>query len=453
VDGVNLAGVTAITGANGVAQGLVFSESDDVTAITFTDVETFSFGTGGVSLSVDDANLVGVTTIVGGTGADTLAFTEADDITALTSLTSVETLTLASGITLTVDDANLTNVTSLTGAGGAETVAFTEDEDISAITDTLIETYTLADGVDLTVDEANLANVTSLLGVVGGENDTLTVTIGGSGAAADISGIVTVTDIATITINGEAGANAITGSDGADSILGNGGADSILGGNGDDSILGGIGADTLLGGTGADVLLGGAGTDSIIGGAGADVITGGSGNDQIELGGAGTGADDVRYTSDNDGTINIAGVNPGQGTADDINGFSGNGADGDQVLFSTGIGLVSNTVIDLAADAAADFSAGGIFIFDAADKLSGDDFADISAVQAALALNTGGFTNNSASNEAILIFENNSNTATGIYHFTDGSGDNDIESGDSDVLKLLGVVDATDLVAADFGTF
>lgn len=71
----------------------------------------------------------------------------------------------------------------------------------------------------------------------------------------------------------------ITGTDGDDRLSGTEGTDSIDGGMGDDVLLGLAGKDWLNGGAGDDLLKGGDGDDRLEGGPGHDTLVGGQGDD------------------------------------------------------------------------------------------------------------------------------------------------------------------------------
>ena len=152
-------------------------------------------------------------------------------------------------------------------------------------------------------------------------------------------------------INGGGGHDLIAGDGGNDSIFGNNGADSIDGGTGDDTLNGGTGDDTLDGGNGNDLLngaadddrlLGGIGDDSILGGAGDDALHGGNDNDTLD----GGGGEDSLYGGDGNDSLN-------GGTGSDY--LSGN--DGDD---------------NLAGDGSADSLHGGL----GNDTLDGGDDTD-----------------------------------------------------------------------------
>ncbi len=106
----------------------------------------------------------------------------------------------------------------------------------------------------------------------------------------------------TITYNGDGNDNNFdaSGMTANEDVVayGNGGNDTLIGAGGNDTLDGGDGNDTLYGGDGNDQIFGGDGNDQIFGGDGNDIIDGGSGpNDGQDyiVGGAG---DDTIYASD-----------------------------------------------------------------------------------------------------------------------------------------------------------
>ena len=87
-------------------------------------------------------------------------------------------------------------------------------------------------------------------------------------------------------LHGGAGKDRLSGGAGDDVLKGGRGSDSLRGGVGDDRLFGGPGDDALRGGRGRDNLRGGAGKDRLSGGAGDAVLKGGWGDDSLR-GGAG----------------------------------------------------------------------------------------------------------------------------------------------------------------------
>jgi Ca2+-binding RTX toxin-like protein len=135
----------------------------------------------------------------------------------------------------------------------------------------------------------------------------------------------------SIVMNGTAKANVLIGTDaseainglgGKDTLTGNGGSDKLDGGTGNDTLNGGAGDDWMNGGTGNDILNGGDGNDTLNGGTGVDVLNGENGNDfligtagrDIMTGGAGN---DIFSFS-----ANIAEIGKATATRDQIVDFT-----------------------------------------------------------------------------------------------------------------------------------
>lgn len=155
---------------------------------------------------------------------------------------------------------------------------------------------------------------------------------------------------AGITVNGAAGVDVSRGSAGADRLNGNSGNDVLSGGNGNDIVNGNDGNDTLSGGAGNDTLNGGNhddtisdldwGNDTILGGAGNDTITVShtysyEGSETVTID-AGTGNDEVTFSSARPGTASIA-----LGDGNDRVTFFGISSDGVTVTTGAGSDLVS----------------------------------------------------------------------------------------------------------------
>ena len=123
---------------------------------------------------------------------------------------------------------------------------------------------------DLGGDDGAADNV-----IANGTNDADVISVAGSGATANVTGLAARTAISGAVANSDrVTVNALAGDDVVDaSGLA---ASSILltadGGQGDDVLIGGDGNDTLRGGDGDDVLLGGLGNDTLDGGPGSNVV-------------------------------------------------------------------------------------------------------------------------------------------------------------------------------------
>lgn len=91
--------------------------------------------------------------------------------------------------------------------------------------------------------------------------------------------------------------DVLDGGDNGDELYGEAGADRMTGGGGNDALYGGGDNDLLDGGGDIDLLYGEAGDDSIAGGAGADTLEGGIGNDLLD---GGADADMMKGGTGND---------------------------------------------------------------------------------------------------------------------------------------------------------
>lgn len=124
-------------------------------------------------------------------------------------------------------------------------------------------------------------------------------------------------------LSGGEGADLLDGDSGNDLLRGDAGADTLLGGQGNDALSGGDQNDSLSGDVGNDTLLGGEGDDSLDGGSGADSVMGGAGNDYlIDTIVAGSGAGDTLWGGEGEDTL--------------VGGFSGDtlvgGAGADRIV-------------------------------------------------------------------------------------------------------------------------
>ena len=210
-DAADLNDVTTVTGTNGQAQTVTLNDTDDLSGIDFTDMETLTFGN--FAVNIDSGNLTSFATAITGGGTGTLDLNEDVDYDfSNTLLTGVGTITATgatAGKTYTFDAADLNDVTTVTGTNGqAQTVTLNDADDLSGINFTDIETIAtgVGGGIGITLTAAQADGIT------------LTAT-----AASD-----------TYTVTGSAGAQTITGSAGNDSIEGGAGVDIMTGGAGTD---------------------------------------------------------------------------------------------------------------------------------------------------------------------------------------------------------------------------
>jgi hypothetical protein len=216
------------------------------------------------------------------------------------------------------------------------------------------------------------------------------------------------------------------------------------------------GADTLIGGAGADSLSGGRGADSIVGGEGADGIAGGFGGDIIRLTETTSSADQLRYVSADDGTADIDNdTSIAASTADSIIGFA---PVTDRITLSqSGLGITAGGVVEVAPGGAWSLNGGGLFVFESEsagrDVIAGNNFAALSAIQAAINTSNGQAVGAGAARTVGLVVSNdpaNATRATGIWLWTDTDGDGVLEA--ADTVRLLGVIQgvtANQIAASD----
>jgi VCBS repeat-containing protein len=122
-------------------------------------------------------------------------------------------------------------------------------------------------------------------GLNNGENATVTIRYTAQDSAhAPSTGTFTLTvagETDANVINGTNSANILFGTGGVDLINARGGADFIFAEGGDDIVNAGDGNDFVFGGAGKDILRGEAGQDSLSGDNGDDTLIGGRGNDLL----------------------------------------------------------------------------------------------------------------------------------------------------------------------------
>jgi hypothetical protein len=229
---------TSLKGTGGTTDKITdIATGVDMSPITNTGIEVIDLANGGVSLTIDAANLTDVTTLSGGSAADTLVLAEAAafNLNAVTTFSNLETINMAASgkvatsiaITETGTNDFAGAITGASGTAQTLTLASSADTDIGiiGITNTLIETITLADDDDdLTVDTANLTNVTAINGVSGGNAEFV---ITNAAEAYDFKAI-TLTDI-TIKKQAANEAQTITSGIGVDTIdlVGSGAGDTV----------------------------------------------------------------------------------------------------------------------------------------------------------------------------------------------------------------------------------
>ena len=294
----------AVNGGNGIdtlsftVNALSVTDTDFAIASSLEFLQTAN-GNNRIALGAT-AQAVGIATIQGGAGRDTLS---ASGYT--------RNVTLISGAGKTA--ALLGD--SLIGGAGADSLVGSDKADVlngGAGMDTMVgglgnDTYYIGDDGDWAIEGVNSG--ANLL-IVDQNVSTFNTVNGGGTTSFSIQGLVSISggagnDIITgdtlvntspllkstslnDTIDGGAGNDTIAGGKGKDSLLGSDGNDSILGEEGNDTLLGGNNNDTILAGAGNDSVLGEAGNDSLVAGTGIDTLDGGNGNDTFVADAAGT---------------------------------------------------------------------------------------------------------------------------------------------------------------------
>lgn len=201
-----------------------------------------------------------------------------------------------------------------------------------------------ADDIDGGADIDRVVYTTETSGITVTLNDNVAISAGA--AAGDR--LVNVEYLDATTFNDKIGGNAdnnwIRLYDGADIAYGFAGDDTLSGGDGYDRLYGGNDNDELLGGEGFDQLWGGLGADRHVGGAGRDTARyddANYGNLEVYLFdytlNVGAAAVGDRYISIENLRMGIGDdIAHGDGTANEISGYSGNdslyGLDGDDTL-------------------------------------------------------------------------------------------------------------------------
>jgi Ca2+-binding RTX toxin-like protein len=115
--------------------------------------------------------------------------------------------------------------------------------------------------------------------------------------------------------------NVLGSTTASNNLTGDGQDNRLTGGGVVDSLTGGPGNDTLLGLDGSDFLYGGAGDDTLIGGIGNDALHGGDGDDVLE---GDDGTDSFDCDGKNDAMTSGTAPGPADFTVDDKPGFPDN---------------------------------------------------------------------------------------------------------------------------------
>jgi Ca2+-binding RTX toxin-like protein len=375
------------------------------------------------------------TTLNGGDGIDTFVF-EMEDQAAWTGAP----LTLIGGTTNFVIDTLQVNL-----AGSGTALLDLTRHAISAIDRVVITGTNSGGALVLTIGDALVATADGNNGGISGDFDVDASGFVGESITVNAGGL---TGNNFLRFNPDestlfGGQDSVTGGDSSDVLRGNLGNDTLRGGGGNDILSGGEGLDSLEGGTGNDQIFGGNADDSIDGGGGADIITGGSGGDVITLTETTAAADQIRFTSINDGSVDINNT-VAEATADRIIGF--NPANDTILLNRAGLGLGSGGVASVPANGVWNLSANAVFIFESnsvnSDTLGANNFGAFSEIAFAINSDNGSASGSTAGRTVGLVVSNVESLVarrTGLYVWTDTNGNNALE--DTDVVRLLGVLE------------
>jgi hypothetical protein len=273
----NGANTVDLTGAEGVGISTIIG-GNGADAI---DASSYSV----TSVYIDGG--LGVDALTGGDGNDTFIVDHVGDTVAEDSSAGADIV--FSSVTYTIADADLEAIT-LTGSS---VIDATGNSSANTITGNSVnnslwggdgnDTISGAAGNDTLLGENNddlLDGGTGIDSLVGGTgNDTYVVdsasdiiyeaaSEGNDVVYSSVNYALLSSNIENLILTGSAISG--TGDNGANTITGNSEANTLSGSGGNDTLLGDAGADTLLGGSGDDSLAGQNGIDSLVGGAGSD---------------------------------------------------------------------------------------------------------------------------------------------------------------------------------------
>ena len=436
-----------------------------------------------------DADLASGDTLVGGEGTDTLYVNAVttDSAAVLTNVSGFETLGFndtgaAAGQTITMS--NFLNNSTFT------TVELVDmDAEIVTIANagTTLNSVTVANGTDasltfsrlvdtstseaLTVTIASGAGAETLTALIASDEETLNfvatastddltigtltsvdvtkVTVTGAGDFILTNpAIVSATLLATVDASASSGAVTISGTNSSTAI-------TATAGTGVFTFTGGGAADTITGGIAADVFVGGSGRDSITGGLAADYIDGGTGRDTIILTETSAAADEVELSLGATTYDLITGFSAGGGTTNDnLSALDATFAwFGDGVADNDGV-VALITAASISAAKTADDDA---TIYTISANVAGSTYADYvagnitEAEMEALVITALGntATTNVATDRIMILIDDG--TSTGVFKFTSADATaNAVAVGEIEIMAILvGVTDATAVVAAD----
>ncbi len=265
-----------------------------------------------VTLNATQLNILGINSITGSAGSDTLNLADISSVASLDlsskTFTSIETLQY--GTTSNVDnlgynvELSKTQVESvgvfdnITGGADTDTLSFSEASSVSLSNTTLsavevVKFTTATSDQEIILNDTHLANITEF----DGSNDTgsKTVTINAANSSdVDLSAVDMGTKVDEVSISVSAGGggdtvtstainDVVTVIDGINTITTLAGADTITGGSGKDVVISGTGADTITSNAGNDTITSGDGDDTIVVGIGSDVVDAGANSDLLEV--------------------------------------------------------------------------------------------------------------------------------------------------------------------------
>ncbi|MBB4067228.1 beta strand repeat-containing protein [Gellertiella hungarica] len=290
-DTFNVTGYTATDNVDGGAGNdtvqLTAAGTMDITVpATFLNIENLRGSSGDDTFIVSNARLVGITSIDGGNGNNTIQMKtgEAEVSFANITLTNIQKIAgnaaaniitgSSSGDTIDGGEGDDTingrdgndNLTgglgddTLMGGAGDDRLTGSDNTDGE---DTLVggtgnDTY-VVDGLDDVIDEL-ADNGSGTDTVVANE---VTYDLRSDRIRGEVENL-TLTGSRNVNGFGTRGDNVITGNDGNNKLYGLEGNDTLIGGQGTDRLEGGAGNDRLDGGTGIDTLLGGIGNDTYV---------------------------------------------------------------------------------------------------------------------------------------------------------------------------------------------
>ncbi|HVI50460.1 MAG TPA: C2 family cysteine protease [Candidatus Sulfotelmatobacter sp.] len=241
LDGSDIASGGSIVGSTGLDTVVISSTVGDLSGSALSSIEVIKAGAVGATLSLAQADLAAGGTILGSSGIDMLV--AASTVLDLSGSTVSGFEILKAGgasLNLTLNQADLTSLTTLIGSAGADTLSLSGTSlNLAATSLSGFETIktVASQAATLTLTQANLIGVSSIVGTTGSD------TIVASGSSFNLSN-VTLSSVEVIKAGGAS--ITLTGSAGNETLVGGAGADILNGGGGVDTLIGGGGADTYV---------------------------------------------------------------------------------------------------------------------------------------------------------------------------------------------------------------